>query len=282
MELENVLLETKGGIGYITINRPEKLNALNSQTMTEIMDIFAYVAAEPQIKAVILTGSGEKSFVAGADIAELAELDPIGGKRYSERGQEIFNFIEKMSKPVIAAVNGFALGGGCELSMACHIRIASENAKFGQPEVTLGLIPGYGGTQRLPRLVGKGRAMELILSGGMIDAHEAYRIGLVNKVVGYAGFIEIEKDGVKKQVPDLKATKEALLEAATKLANTMTVQAPIAVALAIEAVNRGLEMTLSEGEVVECDLFGLVTTTEDYEEGTKAFLEKRKAEWKNR
>ena len=282
MELENVLLETKGGIGYITINRPEKLNALNSRTMTEIMDIFAYVAAEPQIKAVILTGGGEKSFVAGADIAELAELDPIGGKRYSERGQEIFNFIEKMPKPVIAAVNGFALGGGCELSMACHMRIASENAKFGQPEVTLGLIPGYGGTQRLPRLVGKGRALELILSGGMIDAHEAYRIGLVNKVVGYAGFIEIEKDGVKKQAPDLKATKEALIGEATKFANSMTAQAPIAVALAIEAVNRGLEMTLAEGEVVECDLFGLVTTTEDYEEGTKAFLEKRKAEWKNR
>lgn len=280
MQFENILYETRDGIAYITLNRPDKLNALNSKMMTELMDAFAYTAAEPQTKAVIMTGSGEKSFVAGADIAELAELNPIGGKRYSQRGQEIFNFIEKMTKPVIAAVNGFALGGGCELSMACHMRIASENAKFGQPEVTLGLIPGFGGTQRLPRLVGKGRALEIILSGGMIDANEALRIGLVNKVIPYAGFIEKEKDGIKKQVPDLAATKEALLNEATKIAKTIAVQAPVAVGLAIEAVNRGLEMTLAEGEIVECDLFGLVTTTFDYHEGTSAFLEKRKPEWK--
>jgi enoyl-CoA hydratase len=282
MELENVLYETKENIAYITVNRPDKLNALNSRTMTELMDVFAYAAAEPQIKAVILTGEGEKSFVAGADIAELAELDPLGGKRYSERGQEIFNFIEKMTKPVIAAVNGFALGGGCELAMACHIRIASENAKFGQPEVTLGLIPGYGGTQRLTRLVGKGKAMELVLTGTMIDAEEACRIGLANRVVNYAGFIEKEKDGVKKQVPDLVKTKSALLEVAEKMAKSIAVQAPVAVNLAIEAVNRGLEMTLAEGENVESDLFGMVMATDDFHEGTSAFLEKRKPEWKGR
>jgi len=282
MELENIQFETKGNIAHITVNRPEKLNALNSKTMTELMNVFAYAAAEPQTKAIILTGAGEKSFVAGADIAELAELDPIGGKRYSERGQEIFNFIEKMTKPVIAAVNGFALGGGCELAMACHIRIASESAKFGQPEVTLGLIPGYGGTQRLARLVGKGKAMELVLSGAMIDAEEACRIGLVNRVVNYAGFVEKEKDGVKKQVPDLAATRKALLEEAEKLAQSIAAQAPVAVSLAIEAVNRGLEMTLAEGENVESDLFGLVMTTDDFHEGTSAFLEKRNPEWRGR
>lgn len=280
MAFQNLLYSTKDSICHITINRPDKLNALNSKTMSELMNAFAMAAADPQIKAVILTGAGEKSFVAGADISELALLNPIGGKRYSQQGQEIFNFIENLNKPVIAAVNGFALGGGCELSMACHIRIASENAKFGQPEVTLGLIPGFGGTQRLPRLVGKGRALELILTGGMIDAKEAYRIGLVNKLVPYAGMKEIEKAGKKKQVPDLAATKEALMKTAVDLAENITKQAPVAVGLAIESTNRGLNMTLAQGEIVECDLFGLVTTTEDFVEGTRAFLEKRKAEFK--
>ena len=282
VEMENVIYETKEGLAYITINRPEKLNALNSRTMTELMDAFAYASAEPQNKAVILTGGGEKSFVAGADIAELAELTPLEGKRFSERGQEILNFIERMPKPVIAAVNGFALGGGCELAMACHIRIASENAKFGQPEVTLGLIPGYGGTQRLPRLVGKGRALELILTGAMIDAEEAYRIGLVNRLVKYPAFKEIIKEGEKKHIPDLVATKKALLEEATRLAKSIAAQPPIAVNLCIEAVNRGLEMTLAEGENVESDLFGTVITTEDFVEGTGAFLEKRKPDWQGK
>ncbi len=280
--MENALLETRDSIAYITINRPEKLNALNATTMTDLMNAFSLVSAEPQVRAVILTGAGDRSFVAGADIEELSELDPIGGKRFSERGQEILNFIERLNKPVIAAINGFALGGGCELAMACHIRIASANAKLGQPEVSLGLIPGYGGTQRLPRLVGKGRALEIILSGKMIDAEEAYRIGLVNKVVPFAGFKEIEKDGKKKQVPDLAGTKQALLDEAAAFAKSIIAQAPIAVELALESVNRGLEMTLAEGELVECDLFGLVTTTEDFGEGTGAFLNKRNAEWKGK
>ena len=189
MPLENVIYETINSIAHITIDRPHKLNSLNSRTLSEIMDVFSLAASDPQVKAVILIGAGDKAFVAGADIEELSELNPLGGKRFAERGQEIFNFIENMSKPVIAAVNGFALGGGCELCMACHIRIASENAKFGQPEVKLGLIPGFGGTQRLPRLIGKGRALEMILTGDMIDANEACRIGLVNKIVPYAGFI---------------------------------------------------------------------------------------------
>jgi enoyl-CoA hydratase len=280
MPLENIKHETKEGISYITVNRPDKLNALNSRTMSELMDVFALCAVDPQIKAVIVTGAGEKAFVAGADIAELAELDPIGGKRLSLQGQEIFNFIESLPKPVIAAVNGFALGGGCELALACHLRLASENAKFGQPEVKLGLIPGYGGTQRLSRLVGKGRALELIISGEMIDAVEAYRIGLVNKVVPFAGFTEVEKDGVKKKVPDLPATKLALLETAAKLAKSIMAQAPLAVGFAIEAVNRGIGLTLLEGENIEADLFGMAVTTDDFVEGTKAFLEKRNPVWK--
>jgi len=278
--LENVIYETKDGIAYITINRSDKLNALNSPTMNELIEAFSLAESNPQLRVVILTGAGEKSFVAGADINELAELDPIGGKRHSSMGQEIFNFIEShMTKPVIAAVNGFALGGGCELAMACHIRIASENAKFGQPEVGLGLIPGYGGTQRLPRLVGKGRALELILTGKMIDAAEAFRIGLVNQIVPYAGFIEVEKDGIKKQKPDLAATKKALIAEAVKLAQSIIAQAPVAVGLAVEAVNRGLEMTMAEGQAVESNLFGLVYTTEDFIEGTQAFIEKRKPKW---
>ena len=281
--MENVIYETKDGIAYITINRPKKLNALNSPTMNELIEAFSLAESDPQLRVVILTGEGGKSFVAGADINELAELDPIGAKRHSSMGQELFNFIEShMTKPVIAAVNGFALGGGCELAMACHIRIASENAKFGQPEVSLGLIPGYGGTQRLPRLVGKGRALELILTGRIIDAAEAYRIGLVNQVVQYAGFEEVEKEGVKKKKPDLSATKEALIAEATKLAHLIIAQAPMAVGLAIEAVNRGLEITLAEGQVLESHLFGLVSTTEDFVEGTQAFIEKRKAKWVGR
>ena len=281
--MEYITYEVKEGIAFITINRPDKLNALNSPIMSEMSGAFSLAESDPMVRVVILTGAGEKSFVAGADIDELAELDSIGGKRQSRMGQEIFNFIENyMTKPVIAAVNGFALGGGCELAMACHIRIASENARFGQPEVGLGLIPGYGGTQRLPRLVGKGIALELILSGKHIEAKEAYRIGLINHLVPFAGFVEVEKDGVKKQKPDLKTTKEALMEEAVKLAKQIIAQAPVAVGLAMEAVNRGLEMTLAEGQVMESNLFGLVYTTEDFIEGTGAFIDKRKPAWKGK
>ena len=282
MTYENVEYVIKEGIAYITVARPHKMNALNSRTFTELLDAFSMAGPDPEVLAVILSGAGDKSFVAGTDIAELPELEAIGGKRLSERGQEIFNYIEEFPKPVIAAVNGFALGGGCELAMACHIRIASENARFGQPEVKLGLIPGYAGTQRLPRLVGKGRALELLLTGEMIDAETACRIGLVNKVVNYAGFKEIEKDGKKKTVPDLAATREALMKEAVKMAQKIIAQAPIAVNLAIEAVNRGLEMTLKEGMKVESDLFGIAFTTQDFQEGTSAFLEKRNPEWKGR
>jgi len=282
MTLENIEYSSQEGIGYITISRPQKLNALNFRTMTELMEVLSLAASDPQVKTVIITGAGDKAFVAGADISEFGELDSIGGKRMAERGQEIFSYIANFSKPVIAAVNGFALGGGCELAMACHIRIASENAKFGQPEVKLGLIPGYGGTQRLARLVGKGRALELILTGDTIDAAEAYRIGLVNKMIPYAGFTEIEKDGVKKKVPDLAATRKALLEAAADLAGKIMGQAPIAVSFAMEAVNRGGEMTLREGQNVEADLFGMMFATEDCTEGAAAFLEKRNPQWKGK
>jgi enoyl-CoA hydratase len=279
MPLENVLYELKDSVAYITVNRPDKLNALNSRTMAELMDVFSLASVDPQVKAVILTGAGEKAFVAGADISEFAEMDPLGAKRFAERGQEIFNFIESMPKPVIAAVNGFALGGGCELAMACHIRIASENAKFGQPEVKLGLIPGYGGTQRLPRLVGKGRALEMILSGEMIDANEAYRIGLANRVVLYAGYKEVDRDGVKKKIPDMTATKEALMEEVLKVVKSITAQSPLAVTFALEAVNRGLQLGLLEGQAMECNLFGLVSASDDFLEGTSAFLDKRSPMW---
>ena len=280
MPLENVLYETTDSIATITIDRPHKLNSLNSRTLSELMDVFSLAASDPKVKAVILTGSGDKAFVAGADIEELSGLSPLGGKRFAERGQEIFNFIENMSKPVIGAINGFALGGGCELAMACHIRIASENAKFGQPEVKLGLIPGFGGTQRLPRLVGKGRALELILTGDIIDANEAYRIGLVNKLIPFAGFLEIEKDGKKKQAPDLSTTRQNLMAEAVKIAQKMIAQAPMAISFAIEAVSRGVEMHLYDGQDVEADLFGMTMTTDDFNEGTRAFLEKRKPNWK--
>ena len=282
MNYENIEYIIKEGIAYITIARPQKMNALNSRTFTELLDVFSLAGSDPSVLAVILTGAGDKSFVAGTDIGELPELEAIGGKRLSERGQEIFNYIEDFPKPVIAAVNGFALGGGCELAMACHIRIASENARFGQPEVKLGLIPGYAGTQRLPRLIGKGRALELLLTGEMIDAETACRIGLVNKIVNYAGFKEIEKDGKKKTVPDLAATREALMKEAVAMAQKIMAQAPIAVNLAIEAVNRGLEMTLKEGMKVESDLFGMAFTTQDFQEGTSAFIEKRNPVWKGR
>ena len=253
MPYETLLFEKRDGIAFLTINRPEKLNALNQKVMKEIHDCFENLKNDDEVRAVILTGSGEKAFVAGADINELAVQAPIGGRETSLSGQRTLDLIENLGKPVIAAVNGFALGGGCELAMACTLRIASENARLGQPEVKLGIIPGYAGTQRLPRLVGKGRAMELILTGDPIPAQEAYRIGLVNQVVAQK---------------DLLATAEAL-------ARKMMANGPVALRLAMEAVNHGMEMTQEEGQFLEATLFGLCCTTEDKNEGTRAFLEKR-------
>lgn len=254
MAYKNILLETKNKIAYLTINRPDKLNALNTETFNELYDAFKKINDDAQVIGVILTGSGEKAFVAGADITELAVQTPVTAKEFALRSEVVLCFIERMSKPVIAAVNGFALGGGCELSMACHMRIASESAKFGQPEVNLGLIAGNGGTQRLPRLVGKGRAIELLCTGDMISADEAFRIGLANRVV----------------------KKEELIPACEKILNTIASKAPIAVKLTLEAVQSGMEMTLAEGLNFEANLFGLVFSSDDMKEGTKAFMEKRK------
>ncbi|NIR49362.1 hypothetical protein GWO43_12820 [candidate division KSB1 bacterium] len=254
MTYENLLFETKDKIAYVTVNRPKVLNALNWQTMHELQDAFLNVRDDSEVGGVILTGAGEKSFVAGADIKELATKGPVDAKEFSIASQQILHLIEHFPKPVIAAVNGFCLGGGCELALACHMRVASENAKFGQPEVNLGIIPGNGGTQRLPRLVGKGRALELILTGNMIDAQEAYRIGLANKVTA----------------------PNELISTAEDLLNTIFGKGPVAVKLGLEAVNHGMELTLDEGVQLEANLFGLCFSTEDMKEGTQAFMEKRK------
>jgi enoyl-CoA hydratase len=258
ISFEHLLVETDGPVATVTINRPKVLNALNAATLRELDAAMRGLRADDAVRAVVLTGAGGKAFVAGADVTELASLDPAGARAHAELGQGVFDLIEHLGKPVIAAVNGFALGGGCELAMACSIRLASDAAKFGQPEVTLGLIPGFAGTQRLPRLVGKGRALELILRGDMIDAGEAYRIGLVNRVVPAA----------------------ALLEEARSLARAIAVNAPVAVRYAIEAVNRGLESSFAEGSILEASLFGLSFATGDMREGTRAFVEKRKPEFK--
>lgn len=260
MSYKNILFEIKNKIAYITINRPDKLNALNSETFNELHDAFIKANEDQGVVGVILTGSGEKAFVAGADITELAVQTPVTAKEFALRSEVVLCYIERMSKPVIAAVNGFALGGGCELTMACHMRVASESAKFGQPEVNLGLIAGNGGTQRLPRLVGKGRAIELLCTGDMISAEEAYRIGLANKIT----------------------KKEELILTCEKVLNTIASKAPVAVKLTLEAVQSGMEMTLAEGLNFEANLFGLVFSTDDMKEGTKAFIEKRKADFKGK
>ncbi len=257
MSYETLLYDKREGIGYVTINRPDKLNALNHTVMAELEACFSALGADPEVKVVILTGSGEKAFVAGADINELAVQTPISGKQTSVRGQRLFSLIENLGKPVIAAVNGFALGGGCELIMACTLRIAAQNAQFGQPEVKIGIVPGYAGTQRLARLVGKGRALELILTGERIGAQEAYRIGLANQVVP-------QKD---------------LIPTAEALARKIMANAPLAVRFSIEAVNHGTEMTQAEGERLEASLFALCCATADMKEGMKAFLEKRPAKF---
>ena len=260
MTFQNLLFETTDGIARITVNRPDKLNALNDAVIADLGGAIDQVDRDPNIKGVILTGAGSKAFVAGADIAELSLQGPFDGKARALVGQGVFRRIERSGKPVIAAVNGFALGGGCELAMACHVRIASESAKFGQPEAKLGIAPGYGGSVRLPRLVGKGRALELLLTGAMIDAAEAWRIGLVNRVVP----------------PD------QLLPEAEKMLRTMLENGPLALRVCIEAVDSALETTLDEGLLLEANYFGLLASTSDMREGMAAFLGKRKAQFTGR
>ncbi len=253
-----LLFELSNGIARVTIDRPDKLNALNATVISELGDAVTRIETDAAVRGVILTGSGQKAFVAGADISELADQGPMEGKARSMLGQLVFRRLERCGKPVIAAVNGFALGGGCELAMACHIRIAAEHARFGQPVVKLGLGPGYGGTARLPRLVGKGRALELLLTGAMIDAAEAYRIGLVNRVV----------------------PGDRLLAEAEAMLRTILENGPLAIRACLEAVDAGLETSLDQALLLEANHFGLLSATADMREGTKAFTEKRKAAFK--
>jgi enoyl-CoA hydratase len=260
MSYQNLLVDRDGAVAAVTINRPDKRNALNSETMDELRRAVLALKHDAGVRAVILTGAGDKAFVAGADINELAVQTPVGGREHAHRGQHVLDLVETMGKPVVAAINGVALGGGCELAMACTLRIAADTAKLGQPEINLGLMPGYAGSQRLPRLVGKGRALELLLTGDAITAEEAYRIGLVNRVVPAA----------------------QLMAEARKVAAALAAKAPIAARYIIDAVTRGLEMPLAEAQLYEATLFGLVSTTEDMREGTKAFLEKRAAQFKGK
>lgn len=260
MSFETLLIERDGAVALVTINRPKVLNALNRQTIDELERAMRGFQHDTDVRAIVLTGAGEKSFVAGADINELAVLSPAEGQRHGRRGQAVFDLIENLGKPVVAAINGFALGGGCELAMACTLRIAADTARLGQPEVNLGIIPGYGGSQRLPRLVGKGRALEILLSGEMVPAQRAYEMGLVNKVVPAAD----------------------LLAEARKMAAQLAAKAPLAVRYILEAVHHGMELPLSDAQAFEATLFGLVASTDDMKEGTRAFLEKRQATWRGR
>jgi len=260
LTLANIMYQKKGAFAYVTVNRPKVLNALNKATWADLRTAFEDARDDAAVRGVILTGAGDKAFIAGADISELARVTAFEAEQSSRFGQEVLDLIEDLGKPVIAAVNGFALGGGCETAMACTIRIAAEHAQFGQPEVKLGLVPGGGGTQRLPRLVGKGRALQLILSGGMISAQEAYRIGLVNEIV---------------PATDLITRAEAIL-------NQISANAPIAVKFALEVTNKGLETSQSVGLLLEASYFGLCAGTEDKKEGTSAFLEKRPPQFHGR
>jgi enoyl-CoA hydratase len=253
-----LLFELTDGIARITVNRPDKLNALNAIVIAELGDAVTRIETDSAVRGVIVTGAGSKAFVAGADINELTEQGATGGRARAIAGQQVFRRLERCGKPVIAAVNGFALGGGCELVMACHLRVASENARFGQPEVKLGIAPGYGGTVRLPRLVGKARALELLLTGDMIDAAEAHRIGLVNRVV----------------------PADRLLSEAEALLKTILAQGPLAVRACLEVVDAGLDMGVDQALLLEANYFGLLSATEDMREGTKAFVEKRKPKFR--
>jgi enoyl-CoA hydratase len=258
--LQNLLIERDGAVAIVTVNRPAVLNALNTQTIDELRRTILALKHDDGVRAVVITGAGQKAFIAGADINELAVQSPTSGRGHAATGQHVFDLIENMGKPVIAAINGYALGGGCELAMACTLRLAADTAKIGQPEINLGIIPGYAGSQRLPRLIGRGPALELLLTGDQVTAQEAQRLGLVNRVV--------------------PATE--LMPEARKLAATLASKAPIAVRYIIEAVNRGLQMNFADAQAYEATLFGLVASTEDMREGTRAFLEKRKAEFKGR
>jgi len=253
LTLANVAYEKTGAVATVTVNRPKVLNALNTPTWTDLRTAFEDARDDDSVRGVILTGAGDKAFIAGADISELAHATALEAEESSRFGQKVLDLIENLGKPVIAAVNGFALGGGCETAMACTIRIAVESAKFGQPEVKLGLLPGGGGTQRLPRLVGKGPALQIILSGGMISAAEAYRIGLVNEVVPAANLIGRAEEILKQ----------------------IAANAPVSMRLSLEAVNKGMDTSQSEGFALEASYFGLCAATEDKKEGTSAFLEKR-------
>jgi enoyl-CoA hydratase len=259
-EYSNLLLDVQDRIAVLSVNRPDKLNTLNEQTVRELGEAMDEITRRDDVGGVILTGVGEKAFAAGADIAELARMGPVDGIDVSRLGQRVLRQIELSKKPVIAAVNGFALGGGCELALACHLRIASENAQFGLPEVKLGIIPGYGGTIRLPRIVGKGLALEMMLTAQFIKADEAYRIGLANRVVPLA----------------------ELLDAARKMMQAILANGPVAVGLAIESATRGMEMSVDDGLSLEAHLFGLLAATQDMQEGMSAFLEKRKAAFTGR
>jgi len=260
VQYENIRVEKKNQIAYVTIARPKVLNALSIATVDELRQAFHDLKNDSEVRVAIITGEGDKAFVAGADIQEFLAINPVAGKEYSRRGQAVFELIENLGKPVIAAINGFALGGGCELAMACAIRLATPNAKFGQPEVKLGIIPGFNGTQRLPRIVGRGLAMHMLLTGDPISAEEAYRIGLVNEIVAPG---------------ELMARAEAI-------AKKIIANAPLAVRFAMEAVNKGLEVSTEEGAFIEATLFGVVCATEDKVERTRATLEKRPAQFKGK
>ena len=260
MTFDNLLIERDGAVAIVTFNRPKVLNALNAQTLTELAGAMTSFRDDDTVRAIVITGAGDKSFVAGADINELAVLSPVAGKEHARRGQQVFDAIEQLGKPVIAAINGFALGGGCELAMACTLRMAADTARFGQPEINLGLIPGYAGSQRLPRLVGKGVALEILLTGDMINAQRAYEIGLVNRVVPAA----------------------QLMTEAKTLAQTLAAKAPIAVRYILDAVHQGLDTPFAQGEYLETSLFGTIASSDDMREGTRAFLEKRKAAWQGK
>lgn len=260
MELKNVIFEKEANVAIVTINRPKALNALNSQTLNDLDKVLNVLGNDNTVYAIILTGAGEKAFVAGADIAEMKDLNENQGKEFSLLGNKIFRRFENLNKPVIAAINGFALGGGCELAMACDIRVASEKAKFAQPETSLGITPGFGGTQRLPRIVGEGKAKELIFTGDIIKADEALKIGLVNKVVN----------------------PEVLMDEAKSLANKIASNAPIAISLCKDAINRGIQVNIDKAIEIEVEDFGKCFSTEDQKEGMTAFMERRSKNFQNK